>query len=1020
MGSFAGMGGKDKTPRWGRRSPVGRVLASLTSLVCLAVPAAAQVAPDAPWRTLDTEHFSVTFQAGMEEVGRHAAARAEEAYAALSRVLPTPDEGRIELLLTGDVDLSNGLATVSPARRIVVYLRPPVDGYALTHFHDWLDLVITHELAHVFHLDVTGGLGRFLRGVFGRLPAPWPFFPGRGTPAWTTEGLATWYETEFTGVGRTGGTYFEMMLRTAALEGRFASIDRASGISPEWPGGETSYLYGSLFFDYLLEKYGPGRMVAFVRAVGGQWIPYRLDAAARDAFGVGFSEEWDAWAASWRERAAATAAGLEAGGGITRPEFLTRGARFAVNPSVSRDGRVAFSRADGRSDPQLRVLSPGGEGSVFLHRTHDIVRFDWTPEGDLVLAQPEFQDPYRIFKDLWRLDREGRWERLTRGARLDHPSVSPDGLRLVAVRYGGAGTRLVTLPVGGGEAVPFTPEGETWAFPAYSPDGAWIAASRWTGTGVDVVILDALTGELALEVTRDAAVDLAPTWAPDGRTLVWSSDRSGIPQLVAARVDPVAGLVQGLREVTRVVSGASFPAVDPAGEWLYFSVYTTEGWDLARIPYRPGTWGEAPPMDPRFREVSPHPDPEPVDGVLRDYASLPSLRPRFWQPLVLPGEDTPDGTLLEPFVGFATRSSDLVGRHAVGLQAALSLSGRELNGRLRYAYAGLGNPVIDVRVEQEWDGDGPFRAQRDSASPVENLYIREREQRVSLGATLARTRWTGALAVSARAGFVWESRRLLNARFVRPDVFSLRQPESRLAEGQLSLAFSTARQHALSVSPEEGFTFFVLGVTRKEQALADTLVDRAGFDRSSDEVVGHLKLYQSFRGPGFADHVLALRVAGGAARGPGADALTFEVGGAAGASESVTGLGLFGGTSTFFPVRGYRSGDRSGRFAWVASAEFRFPLVRVNRGPGLLPLHLDALHGALFVDGGNAWGPELGLPGFQQPRGRALWSAGAEVSAGVTAFFNLPLVLRTGVAWPGVDVPGLTQPTWYVRLGPSF
>lgn len=1016
MGSFAGKAGKDKTPRRPGRHAAALVLATLLA----ASPGAGQVAPDADWRTLDTPHFSVTFPAGLEDLARHAAARAEQAWDGLSRVLPQPDPGRIELLLTGDVDLSNGLASVSPARRIVVYLRPPVDGYALAHFDDWLDLVITHELAHVFHLDVTGPLGNLLRRVFGRLPVPWPLFPGRGTPAWTTEGLATWYESEFTGVGRTGGTFFEMMLRTAALEGEFAPIDRASGISPQWPGGETAYLYGSLFFDHLLEKYGADRMVAFVRAVGGQWIPYRLNAAAREAFGVGFSQEWEAWAAEWTARARDRVAELEASGGVTRPEILTRDARLAVSPRVAPDGTVAFARADGRSDPQLRVVEEGGEGTRFLHRTHDLARFDWAPDASIVYAQLEFQDPYRIFSDLWRRHSDGRVERLTRGERLDQPTVSPDGRRVVAVQYEGAGSRLVGRALDGGRLDPLTPADGTWAFPSYSPDGLWIAASRWGPEGVDVVVLNAHTGELALQVTRDRAVDLAPTWAPDSRTLLWVSDRSGIPQVVGARIDPSGGRVEPLRQVTRVLSGAAFPEVDPAGRWLYFSLYTSRGWEMARIPYDPAGWTEPPPLDSRFEGVGAHAEPAAVEGTVREYASLPSLRPRFWQPLYLPGESTVDGDLLKPFVGLGSWSSDLVGRHSIRLRGAISLSGEELNGRLDYAYAGLGNPVLDFRAEQEWDGEGPFEARRDSLSPLENLYVLEREQRVSLGATVNRIRWNSALALAGRAGMVWESRRLLDARFVRPEAFALRQPESRLAEGQLSLAFSTARQHALSISPEEGVTAFVLARVRREQALADTLVDRPGWDRSNDQVLGQVKLYQSFRGPGFADHVVALRAAGGAARGPGADALTFEVGGTAGASETVTGLGLFGGYSTFFPVRGYRRGDRSGRYAWVGSAEYRFPLARVNRGPGLFPLHLDALSGGVFVDAGNAWGPELGIPGFQQPRGTTLWSAGGEISARLTAFFNLALVVRTGVAFPGVDVPGGTSPTWYVRLGPSF
>lgn len=1013
MRSLAEGKGKDKAPRG---VPGWRIGVAALLLLLLPGGVQAQVAPDADWRTLDTPHFSVTFPAGLEEAGRHAGARAEAAWEALARVLPTPSDGhRIELLLTDQVDFSNGLASVTPARRIVIYLRPPVDGFALAHFDDWLDLVITHELAHVFHLDVTGGLGRFLRGLFGRLPAPWPLFPGLGTPDWTIEGLATWYETEFTGTGRTRGTYFEMMLRTAALEGAFATLDRASGSSPQWPAGETAYLYGSLFFQHLLETHGPDRMHLFVDAVASQWVPYRLNAAAEEAFGVSFSRAWEEWAEGWRLRAAEEWARLEAAGPLTRPEQLTRNARLAVHPRVSREGRVAFARADGRSDSQLRILE--GDGTAFLLRTHGVARFDWTPGGGVVVAQPEFQDPYRIRSDLWRWDPRSGMERLTDGARLDHPSVSPDGAEVVAIEYAGRGSRLVARSLEGESQRVLTrdPESVAWAFPAHSPDGRWIAATRWAGDGADVLVLDALTGAVALEVTRDAALDLAPTWSPDGGTLVWGSDRSGIPQIVAAEVDPARGGVGPVQAVTRVVTGAAFPAVDPTGEWLYFSHYTARGWELARTPWDPTAWTPAPALDPRFARTPEPPPAPPVEGPVRGYASLPSLRPRYWQPLLLPGKDTPDGDLIRPLVGFSTTASDLVGRHTVRLQGALSLSGRELDGRLQYAWAGLGNPVLDLSVVQEWDGDGPFQARAQPEDPPTTLYLREREQRASLGATLTRARWTSTVALAGRAGMVWQSRELLDRAFQRTDAFQLRRPETRLSEGELSLAFSTARGHALSVSPEEGVSGFLLVRTRREVGLVDSLRSRPGVDASTDEVLGQLRLYQSLPGPGFADHVLALRLAGAAARGPGADGLTWEVGGTAGQTETFSGFNLFGGTSYFLPVRGYPEGVRAGRLAWAASAEYRFPLFLVNRGLGLFPLHLDRVHGGLFADAGNAWGPELGLPGYDQPRLDPVWSVGGEVTARLLLLFDLPLALRVGVAFPEAG-----HPNWYLRLGPSF
>ena len=36
-------------------------------------------------------------------------------------------------------------------------------------------------------------------------------------------------------------------------------------------------------------------MAIFADAIAGQWVPYRLDAAGRDAFGVSLTDEWKLW-----------------------------------------------------------------------------------------------------------------------------------------------------------------------------------------------------------------------------------------------------------------------------------------------------------------------------------------------------------------------------------------------------------------------------------------------------------------------------------------------------------------------------------------------------------------------------------------------------------------------------------------------------------------------------------------------------------------------------------------------------
>ena len=128
-------------------------------------------APNEDWRSLQTEHFTVTFPVELQEIGRRAATLAEVAFAGLEETFLDAPRETINILLTDHADISNGFARVTPSNRITVFVKPPVDGYSLAYLDDWLELVITHELAHVVHLDYAGSpLGRFGRWILGRPP----------------------------------------------------------------------------------------------------------------------------------------------------------------------------------------------------------------------------------------------------------------------------------------------------------------------------------------------------------------------------------------------------------------------------------------------------------------------------------------------------------------------------------------------------------------------------------------------------------------------------------------------------------------------------------------------------------------------------------------------------------------------------------------------------------------------------------------------------------------------------------
>jgi hypothetical protein len=641
----------------------------------------------------------------------------------------------------------------------------------------------------------------------------------------------------------------------------------------------------------------------------------------------------------------------------------------------------------------------------------------------------EFADRYRAYSDLYVSTREGAVRRVTRGARLSDPSSGPDGAWAVAIDGGGGTTGLVRVDLDSGDLttlVASEPDVQ-WAFPSVSPDGRWIAVTRWTrGANHDVVILDA-GGAVVHEVTADRALDLAPDWSPDGRYLVWASDRSGISNILGAPVDPETGVVGAALMLSNVRTGATYPSIDPGGQWIYFSGYHVDGWEIERVRFDPESAPVVPSPAARFAAPDVEDVPAPIEAELGNYSAASTLWPRYWEPVVREPVEArarqvgdhfiPRRQLLGLGVGAQTSGVDLVGRHRYSAIGRVFTSGGKVEGGASYSFAGLGDPVISLTARQFWDDDPSLIAQRDAESPVDTLFVLERRRNVLASVSFSRPTWRRSFRVTLSGGLVWEYRDLLDETLEPSTTWSLNRPSTRLSDFSVSVTYSTARAHSFQMGAARGATLFVRARTLNELSLPDTLVGLIGADRSVDDVIGRARLYLPISGPGYASHVLALQASFGAARGPNAAAGHFEVGGASGTSETASGLDLFGGGPIFLPVRGYDTFSRFGRYAWSASVEYRVPLALVNRGLGAWPIHFDRVFASVFGDAGNAWGPDLSPSGFENPLRSALASVGAEVTAEVLTFYKVSMRFRGGVAVPLVEGDGARL---YLRLGVPF
>ena len=954
----------------------------LGAVALLAAAAAhAQVAPDARWRTMDTEHFHIHFTPELEATARRAAVDAERAYAALSASLHPP-RGPIDLVVADNVDYSNGFTTPFPTNRIVVYTHPPLDSPSLHFYDDWLALVITHELTHTFHLDRTRGWWRVAQRVFGRAPF---LFPNEYDPGWITEGLATYFESAVTGTGRTAGTFEDMLLEASVAHGGLLPFDRWNLSSTRYPGPDMAYGFGALFFDYLAQTRGPASIGSFVENTSGSTLPFfRLDRAASRSFGISFHDAWREWRDSLRVRSSADRPPL------AEWRDLSRGGRVAFYPRWRDSTSLVYAASNGYASPGAYAVDTAGR-SRRIGRRNDADINTPLQDGSLLFSQLEYTDPYHLRVDLY-VQRDGEQRRLTHGARLAQPDARSDGA-IVAVRYGGATTQLVRVTADGSGVTPLTsaaPDTQ-WAEPRWSPRGDRIAVMRWTrGAYADVVVLDTL-GKLVQALTHDRAFDSAPSWSADGSMVLFTSNRTGKSEIYIAPVDGTGEP----RRLSSAAFGAFQPSLSPDGRLLAAVRYEHRGWFVGYAPFDSSNADtpsvaasfEVPPLAPALSDSSP----------ARDYSPWRSVLPRYWIPVA--AQTTAGGYS----VGAFTSGNDIVGRHSYFAQGLLDPVDGEHSFDAGYRYSGLGQPLLDLAVSQYWD-----RALLVDQNDRRVGDLVRRSRAVSLGVAVRRPRIRSNALASLRGEletrrYTTEPRALLGG-IGDPYYHSNPHYWSLVASG----SWSNTQRPPLSISPEDGVSFAATGRIR-------WLAGVPGANGTRSQSVSALANgYKSIAAGGFAHHVLALHLAGGAASG--ADPGEFNVGGSSGTpTQLLPGFSI--GSHHTFGVRGFPSGVRSGRNVAAGSIEYRAPLFAPQRGLGFWPVFLDRTSLALFSDAGTAWGT-----GADGDFADYVASAGAELDLDTGLQYDSPYRFRLGLAFPLANrsLRRVSAANVYFQLGYQF
>jgi len=241
----------------------------------------------------------------------------------------------------------------------------------------------------------------------------------------------------------------------------------------------------------------------------------------------------------------------------------------AQDPAVSPDGQgIAFARSGPSGLLRIHVAPLDDPSTARVLTGDDDGQWDhenptWSPDGRTLC--------YGGFRDLWLVPVDGGSpSRLAaEDTRDSDPVWSADGKQIIFNSGRDNSLALWRIEIDGSRPERLTAGTSDEGQPSLSLDGRWLAYST-RESNPDIVVLDRQTGNR--ESIVGATLENEPAIAPDGRSLVFMSDRRGTFDLWLQSL--LDGRPNGTpRRLTDHPGIAAVPDFSPDGRWIaYFRV----------------------------------------------------------------------------------------------------------------------------------------------------------------------------------------------------------------------------------------------------------------------------------------------------------------------------------------------------------------------------------------------------------------------------------------------------------------
>jgi hypothetical protein len=587
---------------------------------------------------VETEHFVLHYPVAYREWTLALAQRIEGVRDQVTSVVGYSPARKVHIVVDDPVNDANGYAFPTlDAPTIVLWPTPPDPRTEIGNARVWEELLATHEFTHIAHLT-RPSRNHWKRLLWSLSPVPLGPITTKA-PRWVLEGYATYVEGKVTGSGRPNNAWRAAILRQFALEGKLPSY-AAMSATGGWETGSFAYLVGSAYLEWLARRGGDSSLVALWRRTTAV-TDRSFDEAFSGVYGDPPAELYGRFVAEVTANALALDRAL-AHAGLVDGTLVQRLIRTPGDPAVSPDGNhvaITIRRVDAPSQLVVWKTAAEPDSTADRRRARQMARdpedvpdrqFYPPPKKPVITLMAEDGAPYeqpRWFGDARRLlvtrrtpladgtlrgdlyvwnAENGDLRQVTHGAGIQDADPARDGTWAAATRCAQGWCDLVRVDLANGEVRLLRPGSvlRNYYRPRISHRTGQILVGEQSADRWRIALVSSTSGELSYADPDDGLTRYDATFAPDGRTIIATSEAGGIPNLVRIDTD---GVVTRITSTTGAAVGAD-AAPDGA---VWFLDLQGKGYDLRRL-------SDSAPPAPQF----------PLASVLVDPAS-PVLPPRL-------------------------------------------------------------------------------------------------------------------------------------------------------------------------------------------------------------------------------------------------------------------------------------------------------------------------------------------------------------------------------------------------------